>query len=77
MSIIQANLSKELHDNFISYAAAVNMDRAIPDATTGLKPVARRILWDMYDLGIKNNKPHKKCARVVGDTMGRWHPHSR
>ena len=77
MGIIQADLSTELHNNFISYAAAVNMDRAIPDAATGLKPVARRILWDMFDTGVKSSKPHKKSAKVVGDTMGRWHPHSQ
>lgn len=68
-------LTKELGTNFIEYAAAVNGDRAIPDATSGLKPVARRILWGAFDGGYTSNKEHAKCARIVGDVMGKWHPH--
>lgn len=71
------NLIKELSSNFIEYSYEVNSDRAIPDAKSGLKPVARRILWDMYDKKINNNKPHVKCAKVVGSVMGSWHPHGK
>ena len=74
-NLIQSDLSKELGQNFINYAAAVNGDRAIPDARTGLKPVAQRILFIMEDEGVKSSKPHKKCAKVVGSVMGRVHPH--
>lgn len=69
------NLYNEMSQNFIEYAVAVNSDRAIPDATTGLKPVAKRILWGAWDSGRTSNKPHVKCAKVVGDVMGSWHPH--
>lgn len=66
---------KELGTNFIEYAVAVNTDRAIPDATSGLKPVARRILWSAFESGRTSNKPHVKAARIVGDVMGSYHPH--
>ena len=69
------NISQELSTNFIEYAAAVNTDRAIPDAKSGLKPVARRILWGMYRDGRTSNKPHVKCANIVGSVMGTLHPH--
>ena len=69
------NLSNELGQNFIDYAYAVNSDRAIPDAKTGLKPVARRIIWDAFDNGFLSNKPHVKAARVVGSIIGSYHPH--
>jgi len=76
ISDIQFNdLTQELGVNFIEYAVAVNTDRAIPDAKSGLKPVARRIIYDAYVTGCTNNKPHVKCAAIVGDTMGRFHPH--
>ena len=68
-------LYSEMSQNFIEYAVACNTDRAIPDATTGLKPVAKRILWGAWDGGRTSNKPHVKCAKVVGDVMGSWHPH--
>lgn len=68
-------LTNELSVNFIEYAAACNLDRAIPDAKSGLKPVARRILFGMYENGKTSNKPHVKCARIVGDVMGTLHPH--
>ena len=74
-NLIQSDLSKELGQNFINYAAAVNGDRAIPDALTGLKPVARRIMFIMDDEGVSSSKPHRKCAKVVGSVMGRVHPH--
>ena len=69
------DIVKELGTNFIEYAVAVNTDRAIPDAKSGLKPVAKRILYDAYATGCTSAKPHVKCAAIVGDTMGRWHPH--
>lgn len=68
-------LVNELGTNFIEYAASVNSDRSIPDARSGLKPVARRILWGSLDGGYTSNKEHAKCARIVGDVMGKWHPH--
>ncbi len=69
------DLVNELGTNFIEYAVAVNTDRAIPDARTGLKPVAKRILYGTYDQGFKSNKPHVKCANIVGNVMADWHPH--
>lgn len=69
------DLTEELGKNFIEYAVAVNTDRAIPDARSGLKPVAKRIIYDAYATGCVNSKPHVKCAAIVGDTMGRFHPH--
>ncbi len=70
-----SDLIQELGTNFIEYAAAVNTDRAIPDARDGLKPVAKRILWDAYTNKFTYNKPHVKAARIVGDTLSKWHPH--
>ena len=69
------DLIQELGTNFIEYAVAVNTDRAIPDATSGLKPVARRILWSTFESGRLFSKPHVKAARIVGDVMGAYHPH--
>jgi DNA gyrase subunit A len=74
-SIMQNDVIKELGTNFIEYAYAVNSDRAIPDAQSGLKPVARRILWSAYEKGYTFSKPHIKSARIVGDVMGKYHPH--
>ena len=68
-------LVKELSSNFIEYAVAVNSDRAIPSAVDGLKPVAKRILYGAYAGGRTSSKPHVKCARIVGDVMGAYHPH--
>lgn len=73
--MIKVDLCNELSENFLGYAEAVNSDRAIPDARSGLKPVARRIMWIMYDCGFLSNKPHKKSAKSVGEVMGRVHPH--
>ena len=72
---MQNDIKQELGLNFIEYAAAVNEDRAIPDSTSGLKPVAKRILWGMFEKGYSSSKPHVKCARSVGDVMGLYHPH--
>ena len=75
MEIKYNDLTAELGQNFIEYAVAVNSDRAIPDATSGLKPVARRIIYGAYASGKTSNKPHVKCAKIVGEVMGTYHPH--
>lgn len=73
---MQSNdIIKEMSINFIEYAVAVNSDRAIPDARDGLKPVAKRILWSAFEEKRTHNKPHVKSARIVGDVMGKYHPH--
>ena len=72
---MQNDILHELGTNFIEYAVAVNSDRAIPESKSGLKPVARRILWGSYAGGRTSNKAHVKCARIVGDVMGSLHPH--
>ena len=72
---MQSDLIKELSTNFIEYAASVNLDRAIPNAVDGLKPVAKRIIYGAYAGGRTSNKPHVKCAKIVGDVMGSYHPH--
>lgn len=69
------DLYNELGTNFIEYAVAVNTDRAIPNASDGLKPVAKHILYGTYDQGFKSSKPHVKCANIVGNVMADWHPH--
>ena len=74
-SEILTDLVDELGENFIEYAVAVNTDRAIPDATSGLKPVAKRIIYGTYDQGFSSKKPHVKCANIVGNVMADWHPH--
>ena len=69
------DIINELSTNFIEYAVAVNTDRAIPDATSGLKPVAKRILWSAFEKGYSSSKPHVKSAKIVGDVMAEYHPH--
>ena len=73
--ILQTPIIHEVEQSFLDYSLSVITDRAIPSAEDGLKPVARRILWDMFDKGSFNNKKFVKCAQPVGDTMGRFHPH--
>ena len=73
--IIPVELNNEMQKSFISYAMAVIINRALPDVRDGLKPVHRRILYGMYELGNTPDKPTKKCARIVGDVMGKYHPH--
>ena len=73
--VIDTPLLGEMSKSFISYAMAVNVSRAIPDVRDGLKPVHRRILFAMNDLGNTYNHPHKKCARIVGEVLGKYHPH--
>lgn len=73
--IICTPIIEEVEQSFLDYSLSVITDRAIPSAEDGLKPVIRRILWDMWDKGYKNDKKFVKCAQPVGDTMGRFHPH--
>ncbi|MEG2084696.1 MAG: DNA gyrase subunit A [Clostridia bacterium] len=73
--IVDVEVESEMKKSFISYAMAVNVSRAIPDARDGLKPVHRRILYAMNELGLANDKPFRKCARIVGDVLGKYHPH--
>ena len=68
-------LEEEMKKSFIAYAMAVNVSRAIPDVRDGLKPVHRRILYSMGELNLFNDKPYRKCARIVGDVLGKYHPH--
>ncbi len=69
------DIVKEISSSFLDYSMSVITSRAIPDLRDGLKPVHRRILWSMYESGYTPDKPHKKCARIVGDVMGKYHPH--
>ncbi len=73
--IIKTEYSEVMQKSFIDYAMSVIISRAIPDVRDGLKPVQRRTLYDMHELGIKYDKPYRKSARIVGDTMGKYHPH--
>ena len=73
--IIKTEYSEVMQNSFIDYAMSVIIARALPDARDGLKPVQRRVLYDMHELGIKYDKPYRKSARIVGDTMGKYHPH--
>ena len=73
--IIQTEYSEVMEKNYIDYAMSVIIARALPDVRDGLKPVQRRTLYDMYELGIRYDRPYRKCARIVGDTMGKYHPH--
>ena len=73
--IIRTEYSDLMKKSYIDYAMSVIISRALPDVRDGLKPVQRRTLYDMYELGIRWDKPYRKCARIVGDTMGKYHPH--
>ena len=73
--VINADISEEMRTSYINYAMSVIISRALPDARDGLKPVHRRILYDMWEQGIRYNTPNKKCARIVGDVLGKYHPH--
>lgn len=73
--IIRTEYSDLMQKSFIDYAMSVIIARALPDVRDGLKPVQRRVLYDMYELGIRYDKPYRKSARIVGDTMGKYHPH--
>ncbi len=73
--IHDVDLNKTMRNSYIDYAMSVIVQRALPDIRDGMKPVQRRILWAMSELGNTPDKPHRKCARIVGDTMGKYHPH--
>ena len=73
-NIQDVNLTSEMKESFIDYAMSVIVARALPDVRDGLKPVHRRILYGMNELGVTPDKPHKKSARIVGDVMGKYHP---
>ena len=73
--IVPVRVSDEMKRSYIDYAMSVIVDRALPDVRDGLKPVQRRILYGMYELGLRPDRPHRKSARIVGDVMGKYHPH--
>lgn len=73
--ITNVDLSKKMRTSFLDYAMSVIVARALPDVRDGLKPVHRRILYDMHELGVTPDKPYKKSARIVGDVLGKYHPH--
>ena len=74
-NVIISEYSEIMQQNYIDYAMSVIVARALPDVRDGLKPVQRRTLYDMSELGIRHDRPYRKCARIVGDTMGKYHPH--
>ena len=73
--LIDAEISHEMREAYLNYAMSVIVARALPSAEDGLKPVHRRILWAMNEMGVQSNKQTKKSGRIVGDTMGKYHPH--
>src|SRR5690606_4166570 len=73
--VSERNISREMKESFLDYAMSVIVSRAVPDVRDGLKPVHRRILYGMNDQGMTSDKPYKKSARIVGDVMGKYHPH--
>src|SRR6201993_3312934 len=73
--VVPVNIEDEMKESYLSYSMSVIIGRALPDVRDGLKPVHRRILYGMYELGNEWNKPYKKSARIVGDVMGKYHPH--
>lgn len=73
--IIPVNIEEEMKDSYLDYSMSVIVSRALPDVRDGLKPVHRRILYGMLGLGLHHNKPYKKCARIVGEVLGKYHPH--
>ncbi|AGB04146.1 DNA gyrase, A subunit [Aciduliprofundum sp. MAR08-339] len=75
MRIFEVSIDEEMKNSYMDYAMSVIVSRAIPDVRDGLKPVHRRILYGMYELGLMHNKPYKKSARIVGEVMGKYHPH--
>ncbi|MDZ4770777.1 MAG: DNA topoisomerase (ATP-hydrolyzing) [Chloroflexota bacterium] len=74
-AVVPVNISQEMRDAYLDYAMSVIVARALPDARDGLKPVHRRILYAMYDMGLRADTPFKKCARIVGEVLGKYHPH--
>ena len=74
-TILNVNLEEEMKKSYIDYAMSVIVGRALPDVRDGLKPVHRRILYSMHELGMTSDKPYRKSARIVGDVLGKYHPH--
>ena len=70
------NITEQMRTAYLDYAMSVIISRALPDVRDGLKPVQRRILYGAWDMGVRSNQPYKKCARIVGDVLGKMHPHS-
>lgn len=75
INIIERDISEEMKSSYIDYSMSVIVGRALPDVRDGLKPVHRRVLYTMYDMGVRYNKPYRKSARIVGEVMGKYHPH--
>ena len=73
--IIQVNIEEQMKTAYIDYSMSVIVGRALPDIRDGFKPVHRRILYAMNELGLNANRPYKKCARIVGEVLGKYHPH--
>ena len=74
-TINSIDINQEMRSSYLDYAMSVIVSRALPDARDGLKPVHRRILYAMYDMGLRPNTPHRKSARIVGEVLGKYHPH--
>lgn len=73
--IIPINIEEEMKSKYIDYSMSVIVSRALPDVRDGLKPVHRRVLYGMHELGVLSNRAHKKSARIVGEVLGKFHPH--
>ncbi|MDX1779674.1 MAG: DNA gyrase subunit A, partial [Thermodesulfobacteriota bacterium] len=73
--ILRINIEEEMKSAYIDYSMSVIVSRALPDVRDGLKPVHRRVLFGMQELGVLNNRPYKKSARIVGEVLGKYHPH--
>src|ERR1700760_3804997 len=73
--VIQVNIEEQMKTAYIDYSMSVIVGRALPDVRDGLKPVHRRVLFAMHELGVNSNKPYKKSARIVGEVLGKYHPH--
>ncbi|MFN3693613.1 MAG: DNA gyrase subunit A, partial [Ignavibacterium sp.] len=73
--IVPVTLEEEMKSSYIDYAMSVIVARALPDVRDGLKPVHRRVLFGMHELGLAYNRPYKKSARIVGEVLGKYHPH--
>src|SRR4029077_15854536 len=74
-NLVQVNIEDEMRRSYVDYAMSVIIGRALPDVRDGLKPVHRRILYGMRDMGLASNRPYRKCAKIVGEVMGNYHPH--
>jgi len=72
--VVPVNIEHQMKSAYIDYSMSVIVSRALPDVRDGLKPVHRRILYGMYDLGVLSNRPYKKSARIVGEVLGKYHP---